>query len=73
MSDWKIIDGYENYEVSKFGEVRNIKTGNQHNEQARTGPHLVSLNAQAYLLLYELFSNRKATIHSIPSQPCSLC
>jgi hypothetical protein len=23
----------------------------QHNEQARTGPHLVSLNAQAYLCI----------------------
>ena len=28
MSDWNIIDGYENYEVSKYGEVRNITTGN---------------------------------------------
>ena len=27
MTDWKRIDGYANYEVSKFGEVRNIKTG----------------------------------------------
>ena len=28
MTDWKRIDGYDNYEVSKYGEVRNIKTGN---------------------------------------------
>ena len=28
MTDWKRIDGYDNYEVSKFGEVRNIATGN---------------------------------------------
>ena len=28
MTDWKRIDGYDNYEVSKDGEVRNIKTGN---------------------------------------------
>ena len=25
---WKIIEGYENYEVSTFGNVRNIKTNN---------------------------------------------
>ena len=28
MTDWKRIDGYDNYEVSKYGEVRNINTGN---------------------------------------------
>ena len=28
MTDWKRIDGYDNYEVSKYGEVRNITTGN---------------------------------------------
>ncbi len=28
MTDWKRIDGYDNYEVSIYGEVRNIKTGN---------------------------------------------
>ena len=28
MTDWKRIDGYNNYEVSRFGEVRNMKTGN---------------------------------------------
>ena len=28
MSDWKRVDGYDNYEVSKYGEVRNINTGN---------------------------------------------
>ena len=27
MTDWKRIEGYENYEVSKYGEVRNITTG----------------------------------------------
>ena len=27
MTDWKRIDGYENYEVSKYGEVININTG----------------------------------------------
>lgn len=28
MTDWKKIDGYDNYEVSRFGEIRNSKTGN---------------------------------------------
>ena len=28
MEEYKIIDGYENYEVSIYGEVVNTKTGN---------------------------------------------
>lgn len=27
MEEWKIINGYENYEVSNFGRVKNNKTG----------------------------------------------
>lgn len=25
---WKVVDGHPNYEVSKMGQVRNIRTGN---------------------------------------------
>ena len=28
MTEWKKIDGYDNYEVSKFGQVRNTKSRN---------------------------------------------
>ena len=25
---WKVVDGHTNYEVSRMGQVRNIRTGN---------------------------------------------
>jgi hypothetical protein len=26
LEEWRVIEGYENYEISSFGRVRNIKT-----------------------------------------------
>jgi hypothetical protein len=26
VEEWKVIEGYENYEISNFGRVRNINT-----------------------------------------------
>lgn len=28
MEEWKAIDGFENYEISNFGRIKNNKTGN---------------------------------------------
>ena len=40
MSDWKKIDGYDNYEVSRFGRVKNMKTGDYLNGTVNNSGYL---------------------------------
>jgi hypothetical protein len=55
MTDWKRIDGYENYEVSKYGEVRNINTGNYLNGCVNNcGYHKVGLTKGGKLKIFQL-------------------
>ena len=55
MTDWKRIDGYDNYEVSKYGEVRNINTGNYLNGCVNNcGYHKVGLTNGGKLKIFQL-------------------
>ena len=42
---WKVINGYENYEVSSFGKVRNTKTGRILKQATLSGYYCVGLSS----------------------------
>ena len=48
--EYKPIKGYENYEISSLGNIRNVKTGR---------PRIVSLNTNGYYFV-DLYKNNKA-------------
>jgi len=53
MESWKVIAGFENYEVSDLGNVRNIKTG-----------RILKPNSDKYLIV-NLTNNKKAISKAI--------
>ena len=54
---WKTIDGYENYQVSNFGNVKNLKTNRLLKKQYSKGYFRVRL--------YNKINNKKFSVHRL--------
>jgi len=72
MEEYKIINNYPNYEVSNFGNVRNITTGKQKTPRiSRSGYYDVSLyknNKEKHGFIHKLVAD--AFLKNLNEKPC---
>ena len=61
MEQWKKIDGYENYSVSRNGEIRNDKTG-------RVLKQIYDNKGYLHINLYENGKKKKITVHRLVAE-----
>jgi len=71
MEEYKVIDGYDNYEISNMGKVRNIKTGLILKQQLHNGYYYVGLCKNSRIKLFDI--HRLIASYFIPNPNNKRC